>query len=82
VTQIRLIPSRFDSAVGCCVVLHPQATGRQSIPLKIMMFTPLISSSFSSSIAPMQLSPSMLCIRNQVDCCVIEVLQQQWLQTE
>ena len=71
-TRIQSIPSRFDLAVGCCVVLHPQATGRQSIPLNIIMFAPLISSSFFSSIAPMQLSPT-LCIRNQVDCCVIDV---------
>jgi hypothetical protein len=40
--------------------------------LNIMMFAPLISSSFSSSIAPMQLSPT-LCIRDQVDCCVIDL---------
>ena len=56
--KTRLIPPRFESMVGCCVVLPPSATGCQSILIEHDGVWPP-SFPFSSSIAPMQLSPTL-----------------------
>ena len=56
--------------VGCCVVLPPEATGRQSIPIELMMCGPLV---LFLLINCSNAAPSMPRVRKQVDCYVFEV---------
>ena len=72
--QTSSIPPRFNVTVGCCVVCpHDQPPPVNQLQLNMLMCCPLL---LFLLIICSNAVPSTFCVRTQVDCYVIEVLQQ------